>query len=183
MSTKKYPTKSSALLLTRSNSPVKCVHQIRGGPQSAQQDPNKIHKEIRGFINKSVLKVLTRSGIRSSREKFSRCSDSPRRPTLDRMFADLQQVPSVGPAGNSPERTFQRLTRFEQRMCAAGITSFAQVPIDTHHASIPDDRNHLCCNHLRQSATAIDIHSVQCRHSRRSTRRSFCQWDHSCSSK
>ena len=95
------------------------------------------------------------------------------------MFADLQQVPSVGPAGNSPERTFQRLTRFEQRMCAAGITSFAQVPIDTHHASIPDDRNHLCCNHLRQSATAIDIHSVQCRHSRRSTRRSFCQWDHS----
>ena len=40
---------------------VKCVHQIRGGPQSAQQEPNKIHKEIRGFINKGVLKVLTRS--------------------------------------------------------------------------------------------------------------------------
>ena len=40
------------------------VHQIRGGPQSAQQEPNKIHKEIRGFINKSVLKVLTRSEMR-----------------------------------------------------------------------------------------------------------------------
>ena len=48
---------------------LQAVHQIWGGPQSAQQEPNKIHKEINGFINKSVSKVLTRSALRANSDE------------------------------------------------------------------------------------------------------------------